>query len=195
MFLNSKTIDMSSSQTVTNNTNTLFGSDAEHTPNPPIVSTLSNLEAKPQQQPPHLTNVFSNFYRSFIKYTDLWNFSNTCKLLFKFKKYLTYKINRDCCLLKYNKDYYKHCNLCKVHTLNLAYRNILICNITHAHTLSFLSYSNSRTCNIIDVKDLVDEYTSELSYCNKITYTKKLVPYYTKKAKHFSQKRVFHHKK
>jgi hypothetical protein len=144
MFLNSKTIAMSSSQTVTNNTNTLFGSDAEHTPNNPNISTLD------------LSNC--------VKNTDV-------------------SASDDRCLLKYNKYYYKHCNL-----------GILICSITHVHTLS-LSYSNSRTRNIIDVKDLVDEYTSELSYCNKITYAKKLVPYYTKKAKHFSQKRVFHHKK
>ena len=94
---------MSSSQTMTNNTNTLLSSCAKHDSNTllssntnptrrPSSSSSSEATTQPQLTQTMLT-VFSmlHFFMSLLKYTNLWDFCHTCPLLFnKYKKHINY---------------------------------------------------------------------------------------------------------
>ena len=113
------------------------------------------------------------FFLSLFKYINLWDYCVTCSLLFKkYNKFFNFPLCK-----------YIHCNL-KLYNCNLKLDNAF-CNCGVA----------LGKVHILDLKLVEQHDTLDLSYHNKITYVKKLEPYYTKKAKHFSKKHVFHHNK
>ena len=75
---------MSSSLTMTNNTNTN------------TIRRASSLEPNPQLQSHNLIKVFldSYLFRGFIEFTNLRDLTDTCRLLLKSKKYINYKLNK-----------------------------------------------------------------------------------------------------
>jgi len=172
---------------VTNNTNT-----------PCESSSSFSLEANPQ--PLQLTNVFSDlyFYKLFIKYTDLFSLSNTCSLLYKSKKYLNYKLNREYSLKYYKNKTFRTMVLEKIfnpqkqlyldlseyvddiryvgHLGNVYSLNLSGCYyITDVSKLGNVHILDLSFCHeIIDVSALANVYFLNLGYCINITDVSKL---------------------
>ena len=130
--------------------------------------------------------IYINRYTSFISLCD------TCSYLSEFKKHIIYNLN-----IEYTFMYYR-CN---------TFRDLVNSKVVSTHQLHFadcksyylnLNIISYNYINVSYISNIYNIYTLDL-YDN-ITddikskpYVKKLKPYYTKKAKHFSQKRVFHH--
>ncbi len=89
---------MSSSQTMTNNTNTQLHSCAKHDCNTTPTRRLSSSSSSETIMHPQLSQtmltVFSmlHFFMSLNNYIELGEYCSTCRLLFKFKKHTNYKI-------------------------------------------------------------------------------------------------------
>jgi hypothetical protein len=148
-------------------------------------ASSSEASSKPttQQQLQNQKIVFYDlqFFLSLFKYINLWDYCVTCSLLFKkYNKFFNFPLCK-----------YIHCNL-KLYNCNLKLDNAF-CN--HGVALGKVHILDLKTIHTLDLKLVEQHATLDLSYHNKITYVKKLEPYYTKKAKHFSKKHVFHHNK
>jgi hypothetical protein len=173
--------------------NTLLPSCAKHDCNTQTTRSAFINKASPQSNAPNLNNACSDIYlfMKLVEYTGYWNFSITCQLLFKSKKYVNYNLNR-----KYSQMYYygkqtrnmilekifnPQKQLCldlssmitnispdalgQVHTLNLEG-----CLITDVRPLKKVHTLNLSKCYYLsDVSPLIKVHTLNLSYCNQIT--------------------------
>jgi hypothetical protein len=112
------------------------------------------------------------FLLSLLKYTDLWNYCQTCPLLFnKYKKYIIYKLNR-----KYSRLYYTDETVRAMILENIPYpKQQIHLDLSHCNFIRNVSdvanvYS-LKLCycdNLIDVSNLGDVKNVDLSYCYNI---------------------------
>jgi hypothetical protein len=153
---------MCSLQAVTNNTNT----------QPTRCAFINKASNQPNAQNMIRACSDSYFFCSLVEYGNFWNFSNTCQLLFRLKKYLIYRLNKH-----YSGIYYVNKNMIlekikifnpqKQLSLDLSYAltNIKADALGKVHTL------NLKGCSItdVDLDALIDVYNLNLTKCHKIT--------------------------
>ena len=177
----------------THDCNTLLSSYATHDCNTQTTRSAFINKASPQSNAQNLINACSDIYlfMKLVEYTGYWNFSITCQLLFKSKKYVNYNLNK-----KYSQMYYfgkqtknmilekifnPQKQLCldlssmitdinpdalgQVHTLNLEYSMVQdVRPLKKVHTLNL-----SKCYYLLDVSPLKKVHTLNLSYCDQIT--------------------------
>jgi len=150
---------MSSSQTMTNNTNTLLSSCAKHDCNTNPTRRPSSSSSSEATTQPHLSQtmltVFSmlHFFMSLNNYIELGYYCSTCQLLFKLKKHLNYKLN----------DNYSH-----LYKNDETFRNKVLSRIANPQKQLYLFLDSYYYSNIVDLSVLGNVYSLNLSGC-KIT--------------------------
>ena len=176
---------MSSSQTMTNNTNTLLSSCAKHDCNTKSTRRPSSLEATTQPQLSQtMLTVFSmlHFFMSLNNYIELGEYCSTCRLLFKFKKHTNYKLNDDYSHLYKNDETFRNRVLSRIVNpqkqlyLNLnfyfEYYNIFtveelsVLGNVYSLNLSGCKITNTNMCDgSIDLSVLENVHSLNLSSC------------------------------
>jgi len=156
---------MCSLQTVINNTNTPCESSSSEEP--------QKLPLDQQQWNQKIVFDDLQFLLSLLKYTDLWEYCRTCPLLFnKYKKYLSYKLNRKYSVLYYTDETVRAMILenipypkQQIH-LDLSHCNFIrtVTDVANVYSLK-LCYCD----NLIDVSNLPDVKIVDLSYCYNIS--------------------------
>ena len=118
-------------------------------------------------------DLFTNpdLFRVIDEYTDLRSLCDTCTLLLQFKKYITYKLNRDYSLMYYNDILFRQRVLNKIfNPYKQLHLDLSDCNITDVSALNNVHTLNLRNCyKITDVSALGNVHTLDLFRCYKIT--------------------------
>jgi hypothetical protein len=153
---------MSSKQTMTNNTNTLFGSDAKHTTN-----TLFGSDAK------HTTNtLFGSDAKHTTNNKTIYYASKLYTLPKMHNKYANVILNKHESLLYYNDETFRAMILEKIfNPQKQLYLDLSNCNqITDVTVLQNVCSLDLRYCdNITDVSVLSNVYYLNLKGCYNIT--------------------------
>ena len=181
---------MSSSLTITNNINTPTTSNSNTTP----TRRTASLEAKTQQQLSQcILTVLSSYhiFKCISDYTNVFEYCNTCQLLFKYKKYVNYKLNKFYSLMYYDDETFRARILNKIDNprkqlyINLENHYFIsdvsvlgnVCNldlhgckkITNVSPLSRIRTLNLSYCiNIINISPLINVHNLNLSFCKNI---------------------------
>jgi len=158
---------------MTNNTNTLLDSCAKHdtNTNPTRCAFINKASKQPNALNMIRTCSDSYFFCSLVEYGNFLNFSITCQLLFKLKKYISYRLNKKYSAIYYYSKQTKNMILKNIFnpqkqlSLDLRLVSINADKLGKVHTL------NLEGCSItdVDVSALSDVYNLNLKRCYKIT--------------------------
>ena len=178
---------MSSSQTMTNNINTILPSYAKHDCNTLLSSyakhdcnTLLSSYAKhdcntPKIQPPNLATVVlsnSQFFKHINEYIELQRVCDTCTKIFNLKKYVNYRLTKEFSLKYYVDEKFRSDLVKKISNpgkqlyLDLSERDDVI-DVSVLENVHYLDFSGCK--NITDISPLKNVHTLMFCGCKQIT--------------------------